>query len=156
MDSLVKEFQRAGRKKHSLSLALLDIDHFKTINDTHGHQQGDAVLTALAAVIQGELRSYDVVARYGGEEFIALLPDTSAAEGIAVAERLRLAVARMVFPTPLERLRVTVSLGVAAYPAERVATVDDLIREADAALYRAKNGGRNRVVGMAGPAQHVE
>ncbi len=151
MDALVKEFQRAGRKKGFLSLALLDIDHFKAINDTHGHQQGDAVLTALAAVVQGELRSYDIVARYGGEEFIALLPDTSPADGIAVAERLRAAVERMVFPPPLGQLRVTVSLGVAAYPAGGIATVNDLIREADAALYRAKNGGRNRVVLMACP-----
>jgi diguanylate cyclase (GGDEF)-like protein len=152
MDALEKEFQRAGRRGRALSLALLDIDHFKPINDTYGHQQGDAVLTALATVIQGELRRYDIVARYGGEEFMILLPETSPAEGVAVAERLRASVAKMVFPPPLERLRVTVSLGVAVYPAERISTVDDLIREADAALYRAKNGGRNRVVAMAGPA----
>jgi diguanylate cyclase (GGDEF)-like protein len=152
MDALAKEFQRAGRKKGTLSLALLDIDHFKRINDTHGHQQGDAVLTALAAVIRGELRSYDIVARYGGEEFIALLPETSLVEGVAIAERLLLAVEKMVFPPPLEQFRVTISLGVAAYPAEGIATVDDLIREADTALYRAKNGGRNRVVAMTDPA----
>jgi two-component system cell cycle response regulator len=150
MEALEKEFQRAQRKHAPFTLALLDIDHFKRINDRFGHPQGDLVLIALAAVIQGELRRYDIIARYGGEEFILLLPETSTDEGFAVVERLRAAVEKMVLPHPMEGYRVTVSLGVSAFPAERITSVYDLISEADNALYRAKAGGRNQVRAMAG------
>jgi diguanylate cyclase (GGDEF)-like protein len=149
MEALEKEFQRAHRKHAPLTLAIMDIDHFKRINDKYGHPQGDQVLISLAAVIQGQLRRYDIIARYGGEEFILLLPETSPDEGIAVVERLRTTVENMRFPTPLEELRLTVCLGVSVYPAEQVASVYDLIHEADTALYRAKAGGRNRVGKMA-------
>jgi diguanylate cyclase (GGDEF)-like protein len=152
MDALEKEFLRAQRKHDPLCLVLLDIDHFKRINDTFGHPQGDQVLMSLAAVIQGELRRYDIVARYGGEEFIAFLPETPAGEGMVVAERLRVAVGKMHFPAPMDEVKVTISLGVSFCPAEGITSVYDLIREADDALYLAKGGGRNRVVMMNVPA----
>jgi diguanylate cyclase (GGDEF)-like protein len=148
MEAVEKEFLRARRKRAPIILALIDIDHFKRVNDRFGHPQGDQVLVSLASVIQGELRRYDIIARYGGEEFIVLLPETAPDEGIAVVERLRIAVENMTFPAPLEQLRVTVSLGVSVYPEERIASVYDLIHEADIALYRAKAAGRNRVKTM--------
>ena len=98
MDSLEMEFQRAHRKNGELCLVLMDIDHFKKVNDTYGHQHGDMVLAAVAEAVQVELRSYDIAARYGGEEFAMVLPETSLAEGKAVAARLQQAVQEMVFP----------------------------------------------------------
>jgi len=148
MEAVEKEFLRARRKQAPLILSLIDIDHFKRVNDRFGHPQGDQVLVSLASVIQGELRRYDIIACYGGEEFIVLLPETAPDEGIAVVERLRIAVENITFPAPLEQLRVTVSLGVSVYPEERIASVYDLIHEADIALYRAKAAGRNRVKTM--------
>lgn len=150
MGALEKEFLRAIRNRSPLTLALLDVDHFKKINDKYGHPQGDKVLVSLAAAVQGELRQYDIMARYGGEEFIVLLPETSAAEGIEVAERLRVRVENIVLQPPMEKQVVTVSLGVASYPAEGITSLYDLITETDAALYRAKAGGRNQVRGMIG------
>ncbi|HLO25958.1 MAG TPA: diguanylate cyclase [Geobacteraceae bacterium] len=149
MGALEKEFQRAQRKNGPLTLIILDIDHFKRINDQYGHPQGDQVLTSLAAVVQGELRRYDIIARYGGEEFIILLPETPSEEGSALAERLRAAVERMNLPSSMEGARVTISLGVSTCPSEGITSVYDLIREADEALYRAKAGGRNQVRSMA-------
>lgn len=149
MEALENEFQRAQRKCGPLTLALLDIDHFKRVNDMYGHPQGDQVLMSLAAVVQGELRRYDIIARYGGEEFIILLPETSPEEGVALAERLRAAVEKMSLPDPAKKIRVTVSLGISTYPAGRITSVYDLVREADDALYRAKAGGRNQVCVMA-------
>ena len=148
MDALEKEFLRAHRKHTPLILALMDIDHFKRINDKFGHPQGDQVLISQAAVIQRELRRYDIIARYGGEEFILLLPETAYDEGLAVVERLRTAVENMRLPAPLDVLTITASLGISIYPAERITSVYDLIHEADAALYRAKAGGRNLVKTM--------
>ncbi|KAF0221296.1 MAG: response regulator [Geobacteraceae bacterium] len=150
METLDREFQRAMRKNERLSLVLLDIDHFKDINDAYGHQEGDVVLTAVAEVAQSGLRRYDIAARYGGEEFILVLPETPLTEGMAVAERLRKEVQEMTFPFPMENLTVTISLGVATYPADRIDCVDSLIRQADEALYRAKQNGRNRVEMMSG------
>jgi diguanylate cyclase (GGDEF)-like protein len=150
MENLDREFQRSMRKKENLSLVLLDIDHFKSINDAYGHQQGDVVLAAVAEVAQTGLRRYDIAARYGGEEFILVLPETPLSEGMAVAERLRQAVQEMGFPPPMDNLTVTVSLGVSTYPTEQIDCVDSLIRQADEALYRAKQSGRNRVEMMAG------
>jgi diguanylate cyclase (GGDEF)-like protein len=149
MDSLGMEFLRTIRKKGELCLVLMDIDHFKSVNDTYGHQQGDMVLAAVAEAVQVELRRYDLAARYGGEEFAMVLPETSLHDGLAVAERLRQAVSEMVFPAPLHNLIVTISQGVAALPSPYIDSVDVLIRAADEALYRAKQNGRNRVELMA-------
>jgi diguanylate cyclase (GGDEF)-like protein len=149
MDSLGMEFLRTIRKNGELCLVLMDIDHFKSVNDTYGHQQGDMVLAAVAEAVQVELRRYDLAARYGGEEFAMVLPETSLHDGLAVAERLRQAVAEMVFPAPLQNLTVTISQGIAALPSTDIDSVDVLIRAADEALYRAKQNGRNRVEMMA-------
>ncbi|NTV48964.1 MAG: diguanylate cyclase [Geobacteraceae bacterium] len=145
MKALDKELQRSIRNGGSLSLIMLDIDHFKRVNDGFGHQQGDVVLQNVALILQKELRSYDCAARYGGEEFVAILPDSSLKESVLVAERIRLAVQNTIFNGPLVKLSLTVSLGVACFSHEHTATVDGFIKLADDALYRAKGNGRNRV-----------
>lgn len=145
---LEAEFFRARRNKENLSLIIVDIDYFKKVNDTYGHQNGDIVLAAVAALSQGELRAYDSAARYGGEEFVLVIPGTSLSGAVLVAERLRQAVLEFSFPAPMEDLTVTVSLGVATYPSPQVDSVDSLFRQADEALYRAKQNGRNRVETM--------
>jgi two-component system, cell cycle response regulator len=140
-----KEFERAKRKHQLLSLIIFDVDYFKLINDTFGHQSGDEVLVAIAEAAQKGLRTYDVVARYGGEEFVFVLPGTHLSGAVVVAERLREAVQSLTFAPPMEGLSVTVSLGVATYPSPQVDTATKLFRQADYALYRAKQNGRNRV-----------
>jgi two-component system, cell cycle response regulator len=143
------EFFRARRNKEELSLIILDIDFFKKVNDTYGHQNGDIVLAAVAALSQRQLRAYDSAARYGGEEFVLVIPGASLEGAAQVAERLRQAVLDFTFPAPMTELTVTVSLGVATYPSILVDNVDSLFRQADEALYRAKQNGRNRVEVMA-------
>ena len=142
------EFMRAKRNNEYLSLIIVDIDHFKSVNDTYGHQNGDLVLAAVATLAQRQLRAYDSAARYGGEEFVLVIPGTSLAGGVMVAERLRQSVLEYAFPAPMEDLTVTVSAGVATYPSPLVDSVDSLFRQADEALYRAKQSGRNRVEAM--------
>ena len=146
MEALDKEVQRARRKDGQVALLLLDIDHFKRVNDTHGHLQGDVVLQKVALHIQKELRSYDTAARYGGEEFVAVLPDTSLKESFNVADRIRLSVQGMRFAGSLSNEQVTVSLGVALFPSPCFDDIDGLLRAADEALYQAKERGRNRVI----------
>jgi len=146
MEALDKEVQRARRKDGQVALLLLDIDHFKRVNDTHGHLQGDVVLQKVALHIQKELRSYDIAARYGGEEFVAVLPDTSLKEAFNVADRIRLSVQGMRFAGSLANEQVTVSLGVALFPSPCFDDIDGLLRAADEALYQAKERGRNRVI----------
>ena len=148
MDELTVEFHRSLRKKGELCLVLIDVDHFKLVNDTYGHQNGDMVLAAVAETLQVELRRYDMAARYGGEEFAMVLPDTSLQHGCAVAERLRQSVHLITFPPPMENLAVTISQGIAALPSPRISSVDALIKAADDALYRAKQNGRNRIEKM--------
>jgi two-component system, cell cycle response regulator len=149
---LESEFFRARRKKDQLSLIIIDIDHFKKVNDTFGHQNGDIVLASVAGVAQRQLRAYDSAARYGGEEFVLVIPGTSLAGGTLVAERVRQAVLEWNFPPPMEHLTVTISAGVSCYPSPMVDSIDSLFRQADEALYRAKQNGRNRVETMAVPA----
>jgi len=146
MEALDKEVQRARRKDGQVALLMLDIDHFKRVNDTHGHLQGDVVLQKVALHIQKELRSYDTAARYGGEEFVAVLPDTSLKEAFNVADRIRLSVQGMRFAGSLSNEQVTVSLGVALFPSPCFDDIDGLLRAADEALYQAKERGRNRVI----------
>lgn len=126
----------------SLSLVMCDVDHFKTINDVHGHDRGDQVLGALADRFRVNLRASDIAYRVGGEEFVVLLPGRDSAAAQRVAERIR----RSVEETPLAGLPVTLSAGVATAAAGAGATLAELLREADAALYAAKDAGRNRVV----------
>jgi two-component system cell cycle response regulator len=145
-ERLNAELERARRYDSMVTLLMIDIDHFKRINDTYGHLVGDDVLMALAALLQHEVRSVDLVARYGGEEFVIVLPETREEGAVAFAERIRERIETHPFaaddgPT----LQVTASIGVATFPAPRVATVEDLFMRADQALYRAKAEGRNRV-----------
>jgi diguanylate cyclase (GGDEF)-like protein len=137
--SLDRELQRAARTDGRLSVVLLDIDHFKALNDTHGHLVGDNVLREIAAALAECGREYDTIARYGGEEFAAVLPGCSSALAAQVADRLRRAVEEAAAEVP-----VTASCGVATYPYDGV-DVEGLLGAADRALYAAKRGGRNRV-----------
>lgn len=145
-ERLAAEVQRADRYGAVLTLMLIDVDHFKQVNDTHGHLVGDAVLAQLAGVIQASLRTVDVAARYGGEEFIVILPETPLDGGVIIAERLRERMAgHEFFGLHGLPLQLTVSVGVAVYPGHDVHSTDALIARADAALYRAKADGRNAV-----------
>jgi len=146
MQTLEKEFRRSVRSKQPLALIMADIDHFKRINDTCGHQQGDVVLKAVAEALTDELREYDLAARFGGEEFALLLPDTELFQATVAAERIRKRVAILEFEGCLKEIGLTISLGVAAGPRQDIREIDDLVRLADDALYAAKREGRNRVV----------
>lgn len=142
---LAAELERARRYDSSVSLLMVDLDHFKRINDTLGHLAGDDMLREIAAMLQESIRSVDVVARYGGEEFVVVLPETNAIGAVAFAERLRERIASMTFAEAYGGARVTVSIGVAAYTAPGVPSIDALFGLADEALYRAKADGRNKV-----------
>ena len=148
----------ARRKQKPYAVAMVDIDHFKAINDTHGHAAGDQALQRLGRLLEDQLRASDEVGRWGGEEFLVLLPETDLAEAGRVAERLRAAVEAEHFIVEGNvTLKVTISIGVAALdtPAQSALVLDALIRLADDALYRAKEAGRNRVEAarqQAGPA----
>lgn len=148
MSVLGKELQKAERKRTHLSIVMIDIDHFKHVNDKYGHQSGDQVLAALADLSQAGLRSYDFVARYGGEEFVLTLPETTHADALMIAERLRSRIQNHSYAGSLQGLTTTASMGVATYPTDLIKSVADLIREADEAMYRAKTAGRNRVFSM--------
>lgn len=155
MNSLNREVERAHRFDRSLSVLMLDLDHFKRVNDNHGHPRGDAVLREFAARVQAEVREVDTVARYGGEEFAVVLPETTAAGAENLAERICAAIRAEPFTTdgtevPLD---VRVSIGCAVYP-EHGSTSRDLIHAADRALYSAKEGGRDRW-SMAVASEHV-
>lgn len=137
-DELDREVARAERNGTPLSVVMLDIDHFKAVNDGHGHQVGDLVLQLAGQAVGAGLRASDLAARYGGEEFCLVLPDCGADEALAIAERVRAAVAACASPVP-----VTMSAGVATLPANDV-TASGLLEAADAALYDSKRNGRDR------------
>jgi diguanylate cyclase (GGDEF)-like protein len=146
-EALTRELERTRRTGQSLALAVLDIDHFKRVNDSYGHQQGDEVLKVVADVIRSNIRPYDIGARYGGEEFVLVWAQIgSVAVAVQIAERLRVMISRQSFAPPLAELQMTVSLGLAFYPTLESSSGEALFARADAALYRAKQGGRNRVV----------
>ena len=140
---LAQEISRAKRDDGALSVAMCDLDHFKLVNDTHGHQVGDEVLVAFSNRFRGKLRDYDCVGRYGGEEFLVIAPVPAAQKGGSVFERLRASVAHGPIETKAGAVRITVSIGVASGTGQ--STVDALLAAADDALYRAKAEGRNRV-----------
>ena len=140
------EIEGARRYHRRFAVVVLDADHFKKINDNHGHAAGDAVLKVLAKTLEANLRDSDVVVRFGGEEFVLLLHDTDAQAAFAKAEMLRQAVARLVVGAPQHAIQFTLSAGLAVYPDDgSVAHV--LLSRADQRLLQAKSGGRNRVVG---------
>lgn len=148
---LAEELARARRERSYVVCLMLDVDHFKRVNDSWGHIAGDAVLRELANRIDSQVRASDVAARYGGEEFVVLLPDTASAAAERLAERIRRAIAKSAFELPGgESVTVTVSIGIAAVCPEADAadlkTVGDaLLARADVALYRAKSAGRDRI-----------
>ena len=145
-EKLERELDRARRYNLVLTILMIDLDRFKEINDSHGHLAGDAVLRQIGDILRHEARSVDIVARYGGEEFVIVLPDTAMDGGMIFAERVRVRVAENSFTSAVGPLRVTVSVGVSMFPDEGLETVDAVISRADLALYRAKAGGRNRVM----------
>ena len=143
--TMAREVERATRFNRPLSLLMLDLDHFKQVNDTQGHAFGDAVLREFARRLAGCLREVDVVARYGGEEFVVVLPETASEGASAVAARIVDAVRKEPFRAGGHTRTVTVSVGVASFP-DHGRTASELMRAADAALYAAKDGGRDRWV----------
>jgi len=143
---LTREFSRAARHQEPLAHMMVDIDHFKSINDNYGHEVGDQVLVHVADVLAGDSRTYDLLCRYGGDELSILVPQTSLGAARMVAERHRQAIARCRAETARGFVGVTVSLGVAVWPNAKVACAQDLLRLSDTALYEAKSAGRNRVM----------
>jgi two-component system, cell cycle response regulator len=127
-----------------VSVIMLDIDHFKNLNDTYGHTFGDSVLKQISAILRNKIRHIDIAARYGGEEFIILLPEAKITEAMAVAERIRTAIEETIFKTGEEDVQSTISLGVAQFDKNRDFSPEDLIKRADKALYVSKETGRNR------------
>jgi diguanylate cyclase (GGDEF)-like protein len=141
-----REFARAQRYKRPLACLMLDLDHFKAVNDTYGHQVGDRVLTLVGDVLRASLRNTDMAARFGGEEFVILAPETPAEACLVVAERIRSRIAEQSAAANGEIPRVTVSIGVCTTEHPQASVQDELVRLADEALYRAKESGRDRVV----------
>jgi diguanylate cyclase (GGDEF)-like protein len=147
MDRLGEQFKMVRRYGSNLTVVMFDLDHFKTVNDRHGHIAGDHVLRQFGQIMSRTARETDLVARYGGEEFTVLLPNTTAAQGQRLAERVRKATEGFSFDVANGNgpARVTVSAGVATFPInERIADPSGLVEAADQALYRAKDMGRNR------------
>jgi diguanylate cyclase len=143
-DALLRESARAGRSGTPLCIALIDLDNFKKVNDTFGHQAGDAVLAHLVSIVKETIRSNDLIGRYGGEEFILILPDASIDEAVAVTGRLQRELAAKPVPWGPGHLEVTFSAGVALL--RRGDNEATLINHADQALYEAKRVGKNRII----------
>jgi two-component system, cell cycle response regulator len=144
-DELARGFEESQRYQRPLSLAMIDIDFFKKINDTSGHAVGDDVLKAVARLYRDSTRSTDLVARYGGEEFAVMMPETTLADACTFAEKIRAQVESAAIDTQAGPVQATVSIGVASVPHSRIHTSKELIVAADKALYRAKRNGRNQV-----------
>ncbi len=148
-ESLYREYSRTERFKLPLVILMMDIDHFKRINDTYGHLQGDDILRKVSLILKSNIRTYDILGRYGGEEFMVIMPEASLEDGMCLAERIRTAIEQYEFDGVLESIKgpigCTISIGVASYPAPNIKKMEDLINKADNLLYRAKVEGRNRV-----------
>ncbi|MBN2439877.1 MAG: sensor domain-containing diguanylate cyclase, partial [Spirochaetales bacterium] len=142
--NLIEHQEISLSKGIPVSVIMLDIDHFKKLNDTYGHTFGDIVLKQISAIVRNSIRRIDIAARYGGEEFIILLPGVEAAEAMEVAERIRKAIEATIFKNGEVDVTSTISLGVAQFDKNRDLTSEDLIKRADKALYVSKETGRNR------------
>ena len=152
LQRLEEESSRASREGTPLTVLMVDIDHFKQVNDTYGHAAGDDVLAELARRTERACRNYDIIGRYGGEEFIVILPDTDEPKAVHIAERLRLAVCSNTFSVTGAEIPVTVSVGVASARATGEPTSPEpLLKAADDALYLAKRQGRNQAILASGP-----
>jgi len=150
-ERLEEQFEHAKRLGESFSVVMCDLDKFKSVNDTFGHQAGDAVLRQLAEILKREAREIDRVGRYGGEEFVFVLPGAQIDSAVTFAERVRRAIEAHTFTFDDQTLRRTGSFGVAGWPHPRLTSCDALMRAADDALYVAKETGRNRVVRFDSP-----
>jgi two-component system cell cycle response regulator len=144
LDILKRELNRAQRCDEKLSVMMMDIDHFKSVNDTYGHKGGDAALVEVSKRLGAELRDYDTVGRYGGEEFVVILPEAAGVDAETVAERLRQSIARESFAIEGHMVPITISIGVAS-TVDGDFDAESLLRSADASLYEAKHNGRNRI-----------
>ncbi len=144
-EKLNEEIERAARANGSLGVIMCDIDHFKLVNDSQGHPAGDSVLVEVANRMEATLRAYDSLGRFGGEEFLIVVPDVSEEGAEALAERIRCAIAERPVNTPSGPIDITVSLGTVVRVMDQTTRIEVLIEEADQALYRAKDAGRNRV-----------
>jgi len=143
-EALDQQISSADRQNSNLSLLFIDIDDFKEINDTFGHQAGDMVLSSIADTIQGETRGSDIAARYGGEEFVVIMPHTDSISALVLAERIRLKIAKQEHVIGGKPFALTVSGGIASYPVH-AQTAKDLLNLADSSLYRAKGAGKNKI-----------
>jgi two-component system cell cycle response regulator len=143
---LDEEFARAGRYGIPLSCIMMDVDHFKNINDSFGHAQGDRILREISDLLKNNVRKIDIVARYGGEEFVVLLPNTNKEGAFIEAERLREAVEAYRYSARDRFMEITISLGVSTFPSLEIVSADDLLGKSDDALYEAKRSGRNKTV----------
>jgi diguanylate cyclase (GGDEF)-like protein len=151
-EALRIEAKRATLRRAPFSVIMIDIDHFKHINDLHGHLAGDAVLVEVAKRLQTSTRASDLVVRYGGEEFLCVLPLTGHDDALRIAEHIRLGLSQTPIATgSAGELRLTASLGVATLEAGCPSAAERTVRAADSAMYRAKERGRNTVVGVDGP-----
>ena len=144
--SLLSEFERSKRYNSPLSVVLLDVDHFKDVNDSYGHQKGDEILVTFASVLKKFCRANDIAARYGGEEFLMILPQSNAQSAFKIAERVREEIMKMSFVGNDSKFSVTTSCGVAELNRDYMKSADQLVSVADQALYEAKNNGRNKTI----------
>ncbi|MDR0307033.1 MAG: GGDEF domain-containing response regulator [Chitinispirillales bacterium] len=154
-EALDREIARANRKKSNFTLVLLDIDNFKLINDTYGHQVGDAVIINLTKRLVANIRTGDVVARYGGEEFGMILPDTGSGGALVLTDRICEAIAGSPFVSSKLQFTYTASFGLAVYEGGKPSRKDSLIKRADSALYKSKRDGKNRVTVSGGEADET-
>jgi diguanylate cyclase (GGDEF)-like protein len=146
MDQLTLAIRTSQRTQKPLSLLMIDVDKFKSINDTFGHACGDEVLKYIAKICEKTLRPYDILARYGGEEFVVLLADTTSEIALTVAERIRSAIEQQKINVDHDNLSVTLSIGISTVSDPNANDAKMLLSRADSAMYRAKNSGRNRCV----------
>lgn len=146
MERLKEDFSRAVREQNSMAIGMVDIDHFKAINDTYGHLVGDRVIKMIASIIKNTIREGDIVIRYGGEEFLMILHGASCENAYNICERIRHQVKDTVFKEENQLIQVSVSIGLAAYPEQPAGDEVELIHKADQALYQAKETGRNQVL----------
>ncbi|MCP4130666.1 MAG: GGDEF domain-containing protein [bacterium] len=144
VERLAYEIEKARRYAHDLSIVMLDIDYFKKINDTYGHQAGDNVLIQIAALFKKNFRKADIIGRYGGEEFIVVMPYTCIENGFNAAERLRKSTES--YQWDISELSVTISGGICSYDHDDASDINEFIKKADTLLYKAKDEGRNRIL----------